>query len=535
MKKIFNIPFVIIFMLAVWAWAALWWGDVLWTAHERSFFAFEPQLMQSVLCRPFGSLWVVGRAMLSLCAWPWLGGLLFAVLLTGTACCLRYVVITRRCDATSIPYAVRTLICYLPSVAWIFYLSMSSYNAYFKAESGRIFGVPALALLITAIWAVFVASFRRRRKGHKHMAVETDPQNANHKSHISYLIPYTALLLLILTIIYEKQYRPWTRPTAKMERYYADEDWNGIRETALANYNVSCRTMAAYYAIALVREDAIMKHLFDIRFEYDDTEMCDWTGELMNNAPYYVTECTLHAGLLQFAYHKAMEDLTMDGPTIHNLKLLTQVAVLRHEKPLANKYLAILDRALCTKDFTDKWRTYLDNPEKMEQDNTVKGIRLLEPVQDAFESGYTDPSFLGYNLVLTEGRSQQALLNSIAVCLYTKLVPPFLQRAQYLTAEGIMNNPIVADALAMQALKNPDILRALPQLKYNMQRYQGYVKTMQAAGATGGTEQRKAHAEELFEGGRCYYPYYYYFGNLKATRKDAAEKYGYGGSSSGVN
>ena len=524
MKYINKFPTPLLFFITLWAWAWGWWGDVLWTAHERSFFAFEPELVQHIWSKPYGSLWLIGRAILSLCAYPWLGALIFAVMLTGIACCLRYIVARHGTSYISHKRLIIDTLCYVPSLLWVLQLTCASFNAYFKAEPGRIFGIPALWLIIVALQAFLLWTFRRRRK-----AVQQQP---THPLKWAYaLIP---VLFIVLTTQFERYCRPWTRPTAQMERLYADEDWTGIREVALDNDRVTCRPMAAYYAIALVRQNAIMKNLFDIRFEYDSIHMYDYNGVLMNNTPYYVTECDLHAGLLQFAYHKAIEDMTVDGVTIHNLKLMTQITAMRHENKVCRKYLDILDRTIGTSDFTSRWRTYLADSLKMEADATVKSIRNLEPVHDGFESGYTDPAFLGYNLQLYEGRSQEALINSIAVCLYTKLVPPFLERAQYLTPDGIMQNQIIADALAMQIAKNPDILKALPQLKMNQSRYQMFVQQLKNIGAVGGTEQRMPFADPLYETGRCYYPYYYFFGNLGATRKDAAARYGYG-QKDGVN
>ena len=48
----------------------------------------------------------------------------------------------------------------------------------------------------------------------------------------------------------------------------------------------------------------------------------------------------------------------------------------------------------------------------------------------------------------------------------------------------------------------------------------------------GGTCPEAEHAEELFPRYRGYYPYYYFFGNLRAT---SAKQTGYVSASSGVN
>ena len=69
------------FFLLSWAWSSWWMGDVLRIAYERSYFAADATLMYWLWQQPFGSLWIVGRALLTLYHWPLLGGLLVAVLL----------------------------------------------------------------------------------------------------------------------------------------------------------------------------------------------------------------------------------------------------------------------------------------------------------------------------------------------------------------------------------------------------------------------------------------------------------------------
>lgn len=495
---------------------------MLWTAHERSFFAFEPELVQHVWCRPFGSLWLLGRALLTLCAWPWAGSLVMSLLLTGTAWCLAYVTRLHR-------HPLWHWVAYIPSAAWIAWLSYYGFDTFFKSEPGRIFGIPALCFIIVLIQLTFIKSFSRKPLP---ALIKNDPNESQLHNIVNNTVP---LAIIVLAMAFEWQCRPWVRPTCSMERCYASCDWQGIVDIAHANRTTSNRTMAAYYAIALVRQQAILKNLFDIRFEYDETFMHDYGGETMNNTPYYIFDADLHAGLVQFAYHKAIEDMTVDGLSNHNLKAMVQVTAMRGEKKLCHKYLSILGRTPGNADFIDKWTAYIENTDLMEQDPMVAGIRLLEPVEDGFESAYTEPAFLGYNLLLTSGRSRYALENSIAVCLYTKLNEPFLERAQYLGMDGITQNPIVMDALAMQAVKRPEILKAVPQLRYHVDRYRMFAQHLKNIGATGDTEQRMPFAEKEFNGSNIgYYPYYYYLGNMGATTKGAAEKYGFG-QSDGVN
>lgn len=523
LKQHLSTVFYIALFAVLWAWAWLWWGDVLWVAQERSFFAFDTQLMEFALCQHAGWLKVAGRALLALAAWPWLGGFVMASLLTLIA--LSVATILKR---LSLQPTVADILAALIPIAMIACYTHISYGTFFFAETGWFFGIPLLVAVIVLVAALFCIPLRAKdSKGPKSLE---DPKAFN-ILRLSYCLPFVCLCAIIY---YEKEFKPHLRPTAAMERYYANNDWQGIINTANENAKVSCRPMAAYYAIALVQTNQLMSRLFDIRFEYDDPFLTDWSGKEVQSSPYYVAECDMHAGLLQFAYHKAMEEITMNGPTKHGLKILCQVATMRHEHKVADKYLSMLERTTGTSDFTRQWRTYNTDTLALESDPNIVSIRQLEPIHDSFETMYTEPAFLGYNLSLYEGRSQRALINSIAVCLYTKLMPPFLERAQYLDVNSITQNKVIADALALQSLKKPEILQILPNLQMNQQHVQGFISQMKIVGATGNTEERMPFAEDLFEQGRGFYPYYYYFGNLRATTKDAAKRYGYS-SNSGVN
>ena len=58
-------------------------GDVFRMAREYSFVAPDSVLMHGLWQQSFGSLWIVGRILLTLYRWPLVGGLLVALLLIG--------------------------------------------------------------------------------------------------------------------------------------------------------------------------------------------------------------------------------------------------------------------------------------------------------------------------------------------------------------------------------------------------------------------------------------------------------------------
>ena len=127
--------------------------------------------------------------------------------------------------------------------------------------------------------------------------------------------------------------------------------------------------------------------------------------------------------------------------------------------------------------------------------------------------------------MLVEGRSINALYNSLCVCLYTKLMPSFMQRLEPIL--GTTPPDIIADGILLSSTKNPGLEKSFTGLDMRVPRIQSFLNNVQPY-----MSDRPRHAYELFGKYKGYYPYYYFFGNLKATKK------GYTGlstSNSGVN
>ena len=151
-------------------------------------------------------------------------------------------------------------------------------------------------------------------------------------------------------------------------------------------------------------------------------------------------------------------------------------------------------------------------------------IMELEPIHDSFENTYQQPTFMGYNLSLMEGRSKNALMNSLAVCMYTKLMPAFMLRTAPLQGSTPPEN--VADALCLMSAKDASIMQKFSGLNYRYGELRSALNDMKPY-----LQDRPGNARMLFDRYKGYYPYYYFFGNLKATKKKKTDAT----SNAGVN
>ena len=80
-RKKIVLPILLLFMVAVWAWGSFYYGCLFHVSREFSFWATDTRLMQFVLCQNFGPLRYVGRLLLQLYQYPWLGGLCLSLML----------------------------------------------------------------------------------------------------------------------------------------------------------------------------------------------------------------------------------------------------------------------------------------------------------------------------------------------------------------------------------------------------------------------------------------------------------------------
>lgn len=565
-----NTPPLVVLFVGVWLWAALFYGPVLRVAREFSFWAPDETLMRFMQGRPWGGLWMVGRALLMAYRWPVAGGLLTALMVAVTTHLLGYCLRLR---------GWWRVVQYLPAVLYLGLTAYAGFDLFFEAETGIFMGVPALCTLVMAVLALIIRSFSRKPFPWLWQAerwaddVPAGRRNAQAATMlVAALLP--AVTAIAITQTLRRDVRVVTRMQCELLALEQESEpegymqrWANVQQIARDNTSQSTRPIAAYYAMATVMRGEQGSRMFDVLLEYDDPWMHGFSrgdlasvlatedertdsvgnagdmiqkitmglGNSVNN--YYTAECDYHAGLAQTAIHHAMEEMTMNGPTLRTLKLLTKCAMLKGEWEVARKYLRILARVPFEGDFVEKYSAMVARPQTMGDDLEFKTVRLTEPVGNPFENVFIQPVFLGYNAALTEGRSINALWNSLSVQIYTKSMPNFVERVMSLQATPLPES--YAQALCIYRIKHPEVADYFPEVKMEDPRFGAFIQDIKdKVKDKGGKDIRRENARALFDkyrkqlDGRGYYPLYYYFGNLKATKKKPT---GNAPSSGGVN
>lgn len=506
-KKPLLLPVAVVFFLSVWAWATLYYGPVFRIAREFSFWAPDGTLMYFIKGRPWSAVCWGGRALLQLYHWPVVGGALTALFVSGSSWLIGYCLRLR---------GWWRLLQYIPAAVYLWVTAYIGFDLYYETETGMIMGIPFVCFFVLSVLALIIRSFSRHHTFPNIIRPPKDEQPL-----LNRIQTLAVLGIVIIAVGITHVMRPYVRVVAKMQCQMMEQDWGGMAKTARDNAELSYRQLSAYYTMALVQRGEQCSRLFDIRMDYDEPYIHGFEGQESNGEKYYIMECDLYAGLVQTAIHHAIENMTMNGPSIRTLKILTKCALLRGEWSVAEKYLGILQHVPFEEAFVKRYKPMLGNVALVDADPEFKMIRLTEPLRDNFENFLTQPVFLGYNATLMEGRSVNALYNSLAVHIYTKSMPQFMERVAPLAGSTPPAN--VSDAVLLMSSKYPQALKLFPNIEYNrqqlmlfMQSVRPYIKSFEA---------RTGHARELFPKWKGYYPYYYFFGNLKATkRKDATNE-----------
>lgn len=504
------LPVPVIFFVLTWLWAAWYYGSVFYISREYSFWVADTRIMEFILSQPYGGLRYLGRAMLQLYKYPWLGGLLLALMLTVGSWLTGYCM---RLRASWRP------IQYLPA---LFYMAVVTYHGldiFFEARTGLIFGIPFVVLVVLCIWGIIIRSFSRKPvPAFIGIPKDETPRQSG--------IQLVVIALCMAAIIgFDMWQRPYVRVICRLLDMEYRQDWAGIQKLARANAKMSNRPMACSYAISLVQTGQVAERLYDIRLDYDSLHIHGMDYKHNNASCLYVPEGDYYGGFIQSSMHSCMEQMVMTGPTIRLLKLLIKCSLMREEWELAEKYLSVLRCVPFEGAFCKKYGAMVRRIDLVNSDHEMALIRLTEPIHDSFENQYQQPLFMGYNLMLVEGRSQNALINSLCVCLYTKLMPQFVERLEPLM--GTTPPSIIMDGILLAENKNPGISKHFTGLNFRQPQLQSFFEKTQSY-----MKDRPGHAYELFPHYKGYYPYYYFFGNLKATRKGYTSL---SSSSSGVN
>ena len=512
----------LLFFLLSWLWASWWMGDVFRIAYERSFIVADSTLMFWLWQKSFGWLWIIGRALLIMYRWKIVGGLLVAVLLTVGSWLFGY--------CLRLPQRWRIL-QFLPASLWMLWTAKVGLNLFYMHEPGRILVFPFLLFVVCAIWAGIIWRLKRRKPSFPNLTSSTsspETPSSSRKLRNLQALAYVAVLIAFFAVpmFYLNHRHPYLRPLTKMQVQLLHEDYEGISRTAHENADLSYRQMAGYYALALARLGRLGDQLFDIKLDFDTLHTYGYHNQHTNSMNYHIIDCDYHAGLIRAARHYAVESLTMDGPSLFSIKYMIKISLIEGDWVLARKYLHILHKVPFESDFINRYEPMVGRADLVQADPEFSAIMATLPPYHTFEQMDLKPGFIGFYAGLRFFNSSETLIWSAMACLYSKRIDAFLMRCKKLKGTSLPRS--IAEGLIVAAGKEPAILQEFPQLQMGAERYYLFLQAAQPY-----MNDRERGSEVLFEQYKGYYPYYYFFGNIRSSQKPDEEDEGH--HKAGVN
>lgn len=481
----------LVLFLVLWVLLSWVYGDVMWRTEQNSYVSVSAMQMKHLTDVSMGWIFYAARWLLTLFKYPWIGGLLMALLLLASSEMLAYVL--------RVPIKWKWLTSLLP-FAYFGWLLMRGFNLYYRSEPSMVVLLPTACCGLLCVVSIFVCLLKKGTKfsissrnriafaigffvliASGIMAILTLPiiaalwlivffaiyvyaavfcicrksfvrEEFSSVSSRSLLVSMSVMIILGIALgTTAIKVNDSVIATARMQRLMEEQNWEKMAEVAL-KLDRPTRSVAAYYAIALEQQDALLEGIFDLPFDFPKVSFDD--DQPSDEYTLFTPDCNLAAGLTNSAYHEAFEQTVMSGLRLHWLKTMAKAAVMNGEEKLARKYIAIIRANPFESDFCNRIEPMIDNPELIDQDAELSHVRQLAPRdKHPFEQQFRKPVFLGYNMGLSEG-PDAVLRTSAAACLYSKDLNAFIPRAQVFVAKKWPLPECMQQALVIYSIKH---------------------------------------------------------------------------------
>ncbi|MCQ2266633.1 MAG: DUF6057 family protein [Bacteroidaceae bacterium] len=507
-----QLPYIVGFVLLAF-FCCYEFGPVLRHLAEENYVSLERLPMAYVLRRSLGMLFWVGRFLMLPLQSQWLGGLYVALLLTLSAwladksLCLRQ-------QWRGLGFVLPVLV-----MGWAAY---RGYNLYMRNEPSQlilwIWGLLLLTSIGAGISALLLRSADRKTdcKTNCKTDCKTDCKAGSKEASQMSVRPYGLVVgLVALVTLCGGTYagRQNLLLSCEMQNLLIDEDWEAMNEAALSARRPD-RSVAAFNVIALNQMGQVLERAFELDYDYPTVQLDSIGG--MDEGVNYIAECNLHAGLVQPAYHYAMEQLVMSGPRLRYFKLMALTALINNERALCEKMLHVISQMPLQSGYVEHMRELLNDESQRDSEPMIARIRQFLPQEDKFEQNFRTPAFLGYNVGVLAG-TDETLNTSVAAALYSKDMENIILRASYLQQKRTL--PLcVQQALVIASFKRPGLLDRFPGIdKFVQNEVQNFAIEAAPLSKDKSEEGKELMRKTLVDNWKGTYMYYYYCGNLNQT------------------
>jgi hypothetical protein len=186
-----------------------------------------------------------------------------------------------------------------------------------------------------------------------------------------------------------KTYDPKTEIFLGMDHYVQTGEWNKVLKLSQKYQGIN--QLVLYYTnLALYESGQMGDKMFDYPQRGVKGLQLEWARDGIS--PFFGGEIFYHLNYINEANRWAFESMVAKGINPRSIKRLVLTGLINGEYKVVVKYLDLLDQTLYYADWAKKYREYVNDPVKVDQDNELAQKRHFLVKSD----------FISLNLGLTE-------------------------------------------------------------------------------------------------------------------------------------
>ncbi len=216
---------------------------------------------------------------------------------------------------------------------------------------------PMFIVLMVILLVVFFAILVFR----KFLKKEIVEVPVNYKS----AIVACAFAIGAVVFIRSKAYDRKTEIFFGMDHYVQTGEWNKVLNLSQKYQGIN--QLVLYYTnLALYKTGQMGDHIFDYPQRGTKGLQLEWARDEIS--PFFGGEIFYHLNYINEANRWAFESMVAKGLNPRSLKRLVLTNLINGQYKVALKYLDLLDETLYYNEWAKKYRVYVDNPVKIDQD-----------------------------------------------------------------------------------------------------------------------------------------------------------------------
>jgi hypothetical protein len=315
-----------------------------------------------------------------------------------------------------------------------------------------------------------------------------------------------SIILVSGVVLIEKYaYDPKTEILLGLDHNVQTENWDKVIDLS-KSYPGTNKLILYYTNLALYKTGQLSERMFSFPQHGIDGLRLEWKRNEV--APFFGGEIFYQLNYFNEAYRWAFESMVAKGVNPRSLKRLVLTSLINGHYQIAGKYLNLLDQSMFYKNWATKYRTYITDTTKIQQDQELANKRKFIVKHD-FISDALDYNLGLKELLLEHPDNRMAFEYQMAVFLLNKDITNFAANIYRLKELGYRTIPVnYEEALlfCMVYLKKNLVPQGYSIRPETVQREKDYIAQLSGFGGN-----RALAASELYnQFGKTYW-YYLHF------------------------